>query len=114
MITEILSIHDFDKYRYSPVLIIDFTAFRCEPCAIILPKFEEYAGCYATDCVIFAKCNVDHVPELTADFQIMSMPTFVVLKNGERVDTLVGANESGLHELVMRHAIFVEGSFLDL
>ena len=50
--------------------------------------------------VTFAKIDVDTVPQVAEKFKIRAMPTFMLLKNGEKVEELLGANPPGLKALV--------------
>lgn len=70
-------------------VFIDFWASWCGPCQMVGPVVEELAS-EITD-VKFAKVNVDEQSELARQFQIMSIPTMVLLKEGKVVDTTVGA-----------------------
>ena len=71
-----------------PVLI-DFWAPWCGPCKMAAPVIEELAGEYKGKAVI-AKVNVDEANELAAKYGVMSIPTVIVVKNGEEVDKKVG------------------------
>ena len=72
-----------------PVLI-DFWAAWCGPCrmmsSVVAELAEEYEG-KAKIC----KVNVDEEPELASAFKVMSIPMFVVIKNGQVADSLIGA-----------------------
>lgn len=71
-----------------PVLI-DFWASWCMPCRMISPVIDEIAG--EREDVKVCKINVDEQPELAAKFGIMSIPTLVVMKNGEITNKALGA-----------------------
>lgn len=76
-----------DASKDKPVLI-DFWASWCGPCRMLSPVVDQIAE--EQDNVIVGKVNVDEQPELAAAFDVQSIPTLVLIKNGEVADVSVG------------------------
>ena len=72
----------------SKPLLIDFWATWCGPCRMIAPIVEEIAA--ERSDIIVGKIDVDQEMELAKQFRIVSIPTLVLMKNGEVAATLVG------------------------
>ena len=71
------------------VSVVDFWAEWCGPCRMITPIIEELATEYDGKATI-GKVNVDHHPNVSMKYGVRSIPTILILKNGEVVDKHVG------------------------
>lgn len=72
----------------SKTVLLDFWADWCGPCSMLSPVIDEIAE-DRTDIKV-GKVNVDEEPELSSAFQVMSIPTVIVLKNGNVTGKSVG------------------------
>lgn len=73
----------------TPVLV-DFWAVWCGPCRMIAPIVEELAGEYDGKLKV-GKLDVDSNPKVSMEYGIRSIPTLLIFKGGEIVETIVGA-----------------------
>lgn len=75
-------------------VVVDFWAEWCGPCKMIAPILEEIANEHAGKLSV-AKLNVDENPDVARRFDVMSIPTLIVFKDGSAQKRLVGAKGKG-------------------
>ena len=85
-------------------IVVDFWAEWCGPCKMIAPILDEIATEQAGK-VRIAKLNVDENPDVARRFDVMSIPTLIVFKDGEAQKRLVGAK--GKNQLLEELADFL-------
>lgn len=81
--------YELEVVQSNKPVLIDFWASWCMPCRMVSPIIDEIAE--EREDLKVCKINVDEEPELAAKFGIMSIPTLVVMKNGEIVNRALGA-----------------------
>ncbi|HEI9404815.1 TPA: thioredoxin [Staphylococcus aureus] len=94
---------DFDSKVESGVQLVDFWATWCGPCKMIAPVLEELAADYEGKADIL-KFDVDENPSTAAKYEVMSIPTLIVFKDGQPVDKVVGFQpKENLAEVLDKH-----------
>lgn len=98
-----LTTSNFDSYANGDQLVfVDFWAVWCPPCRAMEPVVERLAAKYSGK-VVFGKLNTDEEPEISTRYDIMSIPTFMVFKNGRPLEATVGAvGEVALDRLIQK------------
>lgn len=71
-------------------VVVDFFATWCGPCRMLSPVLESVAEDFE-DKVKFVKLDVDETPDIAKDYAVMSIPTLIIIKNGEEVAKNIGA-----------------------
>jgi|TARA_Y100000996_G_scaffold354469_1_gene294665 thioredoxin len=92
-----LTSQGFDQEKAkNELLLVDFWAEWCGPCKSMHPIFTRMAKKYKS--VRFARVNVDNAQDIAMRYGVQSIPTFIMFKNGEVANTMVGAvGEPGIH-----------------
>ena len=81
-------------------VIVDFWATWCGPCKMFSPIVDEFAE-ENEGKVLVGKVNIDDQPDLASQYRVMSIPTAILFKNGEAVQSLVGVQpKAKLEELI--------------
>jgi thioredoxin 1 len=88
-------------------VVLDFTAYNCPPCKMIAPLFEELSESEEFEnAVVFLKVNVNENPQVAAKYEVDGWPTFLIIKDGQVQDSIVGGNAAklGLYSIVTKYA----------
>ena len=75
----------------SGLTMVDFWAERCGTCRMVGPIVDALADDYSDEGVTVGKLDVDQNPDITVRFAVRSIPSVLFFKDGEHVDTVVGA-----------------------
>ena len=86
---EEISENGFEKKVEKGFAVIDFWASWCMPCLIMSPVIEEMAGKFPK--IKFLKVNVDENSKLSEKFNIMSIPTLIIFKEGKETGRIIGS-----------------------
>ncbi|HSL25499.1 MAG TPA: thioredoxin [Acidimicrobiia bacterium] len=78
-------------------ILVDFWAAWCGPCRLIAPILEEMATEYQGK-ISIGKLNVDENPRISANYDVMSIPTLILFKDGVEKKRIIGARPK--HNLV--------------
>ncbi|MCJ1403517.1 Cytoplasmic thioredoxin isoenzyme 2 [Xylographa trunciseda] len=84
----------------SGTMVIDCFATWCGPCKVIAPKVVEFSNTYPD--ARFYKVDVDEVPDVAQELSVRAMPTFVLFKDGELAETVVGMNPASLEAAIKK------------
>ena len=99
-----LNASSFDSFIKTELpVVVDFWADWCMPCRIMAPVMEELAKAYAGK-ALFGKVDVDENSQIASRYGIMSIPHFLIFKNGVLVEKIVGAVGRGpLENALKKH-----------
>ena len=86
------------------LVLVDFWAEWCGPCRMVAPAVEAIAKKYKEKLKV-CKLNVDEAPKTASEYDIMSIPTLAIFKNGEVVDKIIGVVPK--EELVSKIKLYI-------
>lgn len=89
---KILNSNEFDNAIASGIVLVDFYADWCGPCRMMSPIIDEIAE-ELQGSVKVGKVNVDENQELAIKYDVMSIPTIIIFKNGMPVKTFLGVTD---------------------
>lgn len=94
---------NFQNEIESGIVLVDFWAPWCGPCRMIAPVLEEISNEIGNKIKI-GKLNVDHNPETSRQYNVMSIPTLLLFKDGELVSEMVGYQpKEQLMDIITKH-----------
>lgn len=90
MVVKELSKGEFDDFVKEGFVLVDFFADWCMPCMMMGPVFDDLSEKFNGK-IKFGKINVDDAQDIAVKFDVSSIPNFVLLKDGEKVEQFIGA-----------------------
>lgn len=95
---------NFTEAVASGVTLVDFHADWCGPCRMIAPIVEKLATTFSGSAVI-AKVDVDKAQQTATVYQVTSIPTLILFKNGQEIERIVGIRDQQTLEKLVRAAL---------
>jgi thioredoxin 1 len=90
----VVNINNYDEFTSNVIdaaqpVLVDFWAPWCGPCKMVGPEVEAVAQSYEGKAAV-AKVNVDEQQKLASEYNVMSIPTMIIFKDGKEVNRMVG------------------------
>ena len=91
--TVVINKENFEEIIKEGVVLVDFWAEWCGPCQSMLPILDTFSASMEWKMKV-GKVNVDENPEIAGNYRVMSIPTLIVFKDGEPVETMVWVQQA--------------------
>ena len=101
---QVVGSNDFDAATQSGVVLVDFFASWCRPCRMQFPILEQVAHDFAGRAKII-KVDTEQAQDIAVRFGVQSIPTLVLLKNGQKVTQFVGLQQAETLKTAMQNAL---------
>ncbi len=95
--THVFTDDNFRDETSNGLVLVDFWAPWCGPCRLVGPVIEDLAGAYP-DQLKVGKLNVDDNQQVAMQYRVMSIPTVILFKDGEPVETMIGAQPRSAYQ----------------
>jgi len=90
---------NFDMFiSINSIVVVDFNADWCAPCKRMAPIFESYANEFPN--IVFASLDIDIAPQTVRRYGIRGIPFFLLFRNGEPADHVIGADPRSLRRML--------------
>lgn len=80
-----------DVRKNEKVVLVDFYATWCGPCKMLSPVLDQVSS--EVEDVVIGKLDIDESLDIAKEFNVMSVPTMIIFKDGKEVDRLVGLRQ---------------------
>lgn len=84
----VINENEFNELVSDGLVLVDFFAEWCGPCRMLAPILEDFAS-EESEIEVY-KVNVDDEPDLAREFQVSSIPTMILFKDGKQIDKKIG------------------------
>ncbi len=91
--TLVINKDNFEETIKEGVTLVDFWAEWCGPCQTMLPILDTFSASMEGKMNV-GKVNVDENPEIASQFRVMSIPTLIIFKDGQPVETMVWVQQA--------------------
>ena len=97
-VPEIKTPAEYSKALEDPLVLIDFFAAWCPPCKKVTPSFEKWSREYPKYNFYILDVENEELADIIVENKVKALPTFIVYKNGKRIERIKGKQEARLME----------------